>query len=101
MYWKSTPQEGIYAWYCKPGQKPVAEAVIGPKGETKTLVLLNGHGDKRLCKCYGRRKGLFSTLIRDASLVMKCRDLWLLKVLRTGNHCILISKEIYVTLSKA
>lgn len=40
-------------------------------------------------------------MIRDASLVMKCKDLWLLKVLRTGNHCILISKEIYVTLSKA
>jgi len=34
---------GIHVWYCKAGQKPIAEEVIGSRVEHAISILLNGH----------------------------------------------------------
>jgi hypothetical protein len=39
---KLSSQDGVWGWYCKPGQKPVAWEVIGPNGKAAPIVLTHG-----------------------------------------------------------
>lgn len=34
--------EGTRAWFCKPGQEPLAWKVIDPRDEPTAIILLNG-----------------------------------------------------------
>ena len=46
MNFKATPQVEIYTWRCYQAQEPVARNVIGLRGVSITIILLNGHTTK-------------------------------------------------------
>lgn len=42
----ASPQEEIHAWYCKPGQKPMAVGILDPEEMLLLFVLLNAYVTK-------------------------------------------------------
>lgn len=41
LEFRSTPQTGSPAWFCKSNPKPMAGEIIGPRRELKAVVYLN------------------------------------------------------------
>ena len=64
-------QEGIHSCFCKPGHESwLMMEAIGPRGESSTYGLLNGHSIKTTPTDldYACRLGHFSAFITEASI---------------------------------
>ena len=69
---KPSPEEGIHAWYCKPGQKPMS---LDDTGKYTSVVLLNEYVDKLPSKYVQTyRSVLFSTPSQGSKNTKKTED---------------------------